>query len=116
MKVAGWPPSATPRRAISARPRVTSAARCSQAESVADAGGDRHHVLDGAADLDADQVVVGVDAQMRAVQVEHQFARELRVVRGERDRRRQAACDFLRETRTGQRAARIATPHSCATI
>ena len=38
-----------------------------ESESVADAGGDGHDVLDGATDLCAGKIVVGIDAQTRTV-------------------------------------------------
>ena len=67
-KVSNWPPMAMPRRASSFRPRVITAPRVLSpyAQAVADADGDRDHVLDGRGDLHADHVVVGVDPESRA--------------------------------------------------
>ena len=47
---------------------IAGAAKNVMAIAVANAGGDRHHVLGGARDFDADQIVVGIHAQPRVVQ------------------------------------------------
>ena len=64
-KVACSAPSATPKRVISASPRVSSAdlGVVAEAQPVADAGGDADDVLQRPGQLDADQVEVGVDAE-----------------------------------------------------
>ncbi len=66
-KVSGWAPAATPRRRD-----LGQAARDQRrfgvlavAEAVRHAAGDGDDVLQRAADLDADQVVAGVDAERR---------------------------------------------------
>jgi hypothetical protein len=76
-----------------------------EAHAVGDPGGDRHDVLDRAADFAADEVGVGVDAQARLVQHAHPVAGERGVACGERDRRGQAASDLGGEARAGEHAA-----------
>ena len=63
----GSAPSAEPRRVISARPRVISAARALSPKPRPSEmpGGDRDHVLGGAAQLHAAHVGRGVDAEAR---------------------------------------------------
>ena len=65
-------PIAAPRRAISARPRATRAARALSpiAESVGHAGGKCHDVLDSRRQLDPDQIVVHISPQTLVC---HQF-------------------------------------------
>ena len=111
MKVSARAPSATPSRVISARPRVTSAARAFRPRqaharpSVADADRDREHVLDRAADLDADQVVGGVDAQRSRCAARRRPRRAApRRALADDQRRRLAARDLDREARAGQHA------------
>ena len=60
-----WPPAATARRVISARPRVISAAMVlvPRPKAGADAGGDGDDVLERRADFDADGIGVGVEAE-----------------------------------------------------
>ena len=70
-----------------------------QAQAIGDAGGDRHHVLHRAADLDADQIRAVVDPHASAVQQRRGFARERGVARGKRERAGQAARDLFRERR-----------------
>ena len=62
---AGWAPMATPSRVNSARPRDITAAwvLSPDAQSLTDAGGDGDDVLERAADLAPDDVVVQVDAE-----------------------------------------------------
>ena len=80
--VAGCAPSATPSRVISASPRVMSAARELKPEPDAfdDSGRDRHDVLERAAELDADDVVVRVDAKRRVAERAPAPARAARIV------------------------------------
>ena len=68
--MAGSPPIATPSRVSSARPRVMTAARVLSPtpRPWAMPAGDRDHVLERAAQLAADDVVVGVDAEQPALQ------------------------------------------------
>lgn len=66
MKVDARAPSATPRRLVSARPCVTSAARHSaEAEPVAEARSDGDDVLDRAAELHARHVRTGIGSEPR---------------------------------------------------
>ena len=74
-------------------------------EAVGDAGGDRHHVLHRAADLDADKVGAEIHAHAAAVQQCGGFAREAGIAGGERQRAGQPARHLFRERRAGQRAA-----------
>ena len=78
-----------------------------EAEAVGDAGGDRHHVLHRAADLDADQVGAVVDAHPAAVQQRGRLAREARR-RARRASARTAARAPPRRRTTGRRARRSA--------
>jgi hypothetical protein len=70
MKVSRLAPSASPKAGdLDQAARDQCGARIvAQAEAVADAGGDRQYVLHRPADFGADQVFVGVDAQLAAVQ------------------------------------------------
>ena len=69
-KVSARPPIATPSRVISARPRVITAERVlsptPRPSPMPD--GDRDHVLERAAELAADHVAVGVDAEQPGVE------------------------------------------------
>ena len=103
--VAGCAPSAMPSRVISASPRVMSAARELKPSPSAfdDARRDGHDVLQRAAQLDADDVVVRVDAKVR---VAERLLHRLRcaIVVGRRDdRRRLPRGDFRGEARSRQR-------------
>ena len=64
-KVLDEAPQATPKRAISTRPRVSKAdlALSPKAEAVADAGGDADDVLQRPGHFDADDVVARIDAE-----------------------------------------------------
>ena len=106
MKVSASAPRATPRRVISASPRVTSAARAlrPRAHAVGDAGGDREHVLDRAADLDADRIGRGVDAQARVMEGGDGGGAHAGVAARGDERGRLAARDLDREARPGQHA------------
>ena len=116
MKVSARAPSATPRRVISARPRVISAARAFspgrrgspslRRQAVDQAGGDGQHVLHRAADLDADRVGRAVDAQRLAVEGLHRGVAQRRVAAGGDQRRRLAARHLEREARARQHAGR----------
>ena len=77
-------------------------------EAVADAGGDRHHVLHRAADLHPDKVGAEIHAHAAAVQQCGGFAREAGIAGGERQRARQPARHLFgkRRARTARRNAR----------
>ena len=79
-----------------------------EAEAVADAGGDRHHILHRAADLDADEVGAVVHAHAPAVQQCRRLARESGIAGGERQRAGQAARHLFGKRRAGQGAATCA--------
>ena len=115
--------SPSPARPISVSRRPPSAARqaaglgepardqrgarvVAEAETVARAGGDREHVLDRAADLDAGDVVALVGAQRVGAQQRRDVRRERGVGRGDGHRRRQSARDFLGEARARDHADR----------
>ena len=110
MNVSLRPPSASPKRVISARPRaIERDARIrAEAEAVADAGADRVDVLRGAADLDADDVVRGVSAKRVAADALGEALRVIGVRRRDRHRRRQARADLARERRSREHGRRQA--------
>ena len=76
-------------------------------EPVADAGGNGHDILDRAADLGADDIIVGVNAQSGAVQFERRLPGKFGESGGQGDGRRQAARDPPRRS-----SGRSARPHS----
>ena len=109
--VSGSAPQASPSRAISTSPRVMSADfALSPSPSPSTAPADEgDHVLRGAAELDADQVAVDVDAERARVDRLLQAQRERFVLRGDHGRARQAGRDLLRHVRPrehGHRADR----------
>ena len=73
-----------------------------QLQPVGDAGGDRQHVLDRAADLDAHRVGRGVDAQRIGVEGAHGQLAQRSVGAGGDQRGRAADGHFVREARTGE--------------
>ena len=77
-----------------------------EAQAVADAGGDRHDVFHRSADLDAREIRAEIHSEGRVMQFARQALRELSVSRGERERRGTSLSHFEREARTGQGAAR----------
>ena len=102
--VSGSAPSASPSRAISTRPRVTSAAFALSPSSRPStrAGRERDHVLRGRAQLDADHVVVHVDAEEARVDRLLEPARELAVLARDHGRAREAGRDLLGHVRARQ--------------
>ena len=103
-KVRGSASNDAPSRVISASPRVISAAfalspKPSPSETPA---ARRDHVLRRTAQLDADQVGVGVDAQTRCRDRLLQPRREVDRLRGDDGCRRRAAGDLLRVVRPRQ--------------
>jgi hypothetical protein len=66
-------------------------------EAVADAGGDRHHILDRAADLHPHKVGAEIHAHAAAVQQSSGFAREAGIAGGERQRAGQPARHLFRK-------------------
>ena len=94
-------PAASPSRAISARPRVISAALAlSPAPSPSQApAGERDHVLGRGAQLDADQIVVEVDAEHRRVEEVLEASRERAVLARDDRGPRQPRDDLLRHLR-----------------
>src|SRR5438105_3011960 len=66
-----------------------------EAEAVADASGDADDVLERPAQLDADDVEVGVDAKTIRAEVPLRPLRQFPVGAGNDDRRGQTAADFL---------------------
>ena len=73
-----------------------------QIQTVAQAGGDRQHVLDGAANFHTHDVVIGINAQGRAVQGRNQRLAYRCMGTGSHQRRRLATRHFLRETRSAE--------------
>ena len=63
------PPQATTSRAISASPRVISAATelLSESQPIANSSGDGDNVLQSAAEFHADDIVVGIDAKAESL-------------------------------------------------
>jgi hypothetical protein len=78
-----------------------------QPEGIDDAGRDRDAVLEGTADLDADHVVAGVEAQRRPAKLALNERRRLRMGRRDQQCRRQLPGDLAREAGTGQHDDRI---------
>jgi hypothetical protein len=84
-------------------------------QPVEHAGGDGQHVLHRAADLDADDVGGGVDAQRIAVQGLDSGAGQVGVFAGRHQRRGLAARHLEREAGAGQHAAGQTGPHGAPT-
>ena len=77
------------------------------AEPVAHAGGDRHDVLQHAAEFAADDVGIRVDAEQPGAEQFLQASHDRVVVHREHARGRVARHDFAREVRSGQHAGRV---------
>ena len=105
MNVSARPPSATPRRVISARPRVTSAARAfsprarpsHRPQAIAST------FLTAPPTSAPDQVVVGIDPHAAAVECGHERIAHLRMRAGRDQRGGLLARDLEGEARTGER-------------
>ena len=102
--VRGFAPIATPRRVISARPRVVIAAFAlsPEPERVDRAGDDRDDVLQRPGELDAKEVAVAVEAQGRAREALDDGLADRIAGRGDDRGRRQPAGDLRREVRPRQ--------------
>ena len=102
-------PSATPSRVISCKPaRDERGARVvAEANAFDDAGRDGHDVLERTAKLDADHVVVRVDAKRRAAQRRLRRAGRVRMLRRRDDRRRLTSHDLGGEARAGDSDDRV---------
>ena len=104
--VSGRPPQATARRVISARPRVISAAieLCPSFESVANAGGNSNNVFQGAAEFDAGNIIIRVEAKTGIAEFALHDLCEIRVLRSDRDCCWVAARHLFRERRPAKGA------------
>ena len=77
-------------------------------QTIAGAGRNRQYILDRPTDLDPDQIVVGVDAQTRRVQLARRFPGKGRIIGRQRDGGRLPGCHFLGKTGTRTSAPQMA--------
>mgnify|MGYP002142178636 CR=1 FL=1 len=76
-----------------------------EAEPIAYPGRDGHDIFDRPADLGTGQIVVGVDAKTRTVQLQRHAPGKIAILRRQRNRQRQAFGNFLGKARPGQNTA-----------